>query len=178
MPSLRPFAAYIEDHQEAIIKRLSDAVAIPSISADPERRGDVFKMASCVIPLCSRVNWNNTHCVAPCFRSNPNPSPHQLEFLLARLNVTDGYKPNARVWEFILDRFLWESISWAISSSICLPCYLGRTATIPKRRRSSHTRTTMFNVRLLPRSVKPRDSLGEACSELNAKFNFVIYLGS
>lgn len=46
MPSSHPFAQYIEEHQTEIIKRLSDAVAIPSISADPEHRVDVFKMAA------------------------------------------------------------------------------------------------------------------------------------
>uniref|UniRef100_A0AC35TIW0 M20_dimer domain-containing protein n=1 Tax=Rhabditophanes sp. KR3021 TaxID=114890 RepID=A0AC35TIW0_9BILA len=38
------FTAYIEAHKDLYIERLAEAVAIPSVSADPERRDDVFRM--------------------------------------------------------------------------------------------------------------------------------------
>lgn len=33
MPSTRPFAQYIDDNQDALIKRLADAVAIASVGS-------------------------------------------------------------------------------------------------------------------------------------------------
>lgn len=46
MPSAHEFAAYIEAHQVECIDRLARAVAIPSISADPQHRPDCFKMGA------------------------------------------------------------------------------------------------------------------------------------
>ena len=35
--------SYIDDHQEEYVKRLAEVVAIPSVSAWPERRDDVIR---------------------------------------------------------------------------------------------------------------------------------------
>jgi len=39
------FLQYIDANADAFIQRLADAVAIPSVSGDPQRRPDVFRMA-------------------------------------------------------------------------------------------------------------------------------------
>lgn len=52
MPSLHPFAAYIEQNQSKWIDRLRTAVAIPSISADPAHRPDCVAM----------VHWLQAEC--------------------------------------------------------------------------------------------------------------------
>ncbi|KAA1470627.1 CNDP dipeptidase [Dentipellis sp. KUC8613] len=46
MPAPTQFLEFIDKSKDAFIQRLSDAVAIPSISGDPKHREDVFKMAS------------------------------------------------------------------------------------------------------------------------------------
>ena len=38
------FFAYVDAHLDSYIARLTEAVAIPSVSADGARRGDCFKM--------------------------------------------------------------------------------------------------------------------------------------
>jgi Cys-Gly metallodipeptidase DUG1 len=45
MPAPAEFLKYIDDNADGFIKRLVDAVAIPSISGDPSHRKDVFAMA-------------------------------------------------------------------------------------------------------------------------------------
>ncbi|PPQ82701.1 hypothetical protein CVT25_009398 [Psilocybe cyanescens] len=45
MPAPTQFLKYIDSNTDAFIKRLGDAVAIPSISSDPTHRKDVFAMA-------------------------------------------------------------------------------------------------------------------------------------
>ncbi|TEA21628.1 Cys-Gly metallodipeptidase dug1 [Colletotrichum sidae] len=46
--SLATFYTQVEELEDVFIKRLEEAVKIPSISAYPERRGDVFKMSEWV----------------------------------------------------------------------------------------------------------------------------------
>ncbi|KAJ7594376.1 hypothetical protein C8J56DRAFT_435860 [Mycena floridula] len=45
MPAPKEFLKFVNDNADAFVKRLSDAVAIPSISGEPLRRPDVIKMA-------------------------------------------------------------------------------------------------------------------------------------
>ncbi|TFK32085.1 hypothetical protein BDQ12DRAFT_617664 [Crucibulum laeve] len=51
MPAPAEFIKFIDSNADAFIQRLSDAVAIPSISGDASHRQDVFKMAE----------WLNAH---------------------------------------------------------------------------------------------------------------------
>ncbi|KAG6835510.1 hypothetical protein H0H93_000694 [Arthromyces matolae] len=46
MPAPAAFLQYVDDNADAFIQRLSDAVAIPSVSGDPVHRDDVVKMAN------------------------------------------------------------------------------------------------------------------------------------
>ncbi|KII91485.1 hypothetical protein PLICRDRAFT_38246 [Plicaturopsis crispa FD-325 SS-3] len=46
MPAPAEILQYIDQNADAFIERLGEAVAIPSISGDPSRRQDVFRMAS------------------------------------------------------------------------------------------------------------------------------------
>ncbi|KAI9318932.1 hypothetical protein BX666DRAFT_1921220 [Dichotomocladium elegans] len=43
------FLEYVESNQESFIERLRKAVAIPSVSSDPARRQDVFRMADFLV---------------------------------------------------------------------------------------------------------------------------------
>lgn len=45
MPSTRPFAAYIDSHQDELIAKLAEMVAIPSVSGDIAYRPEVHRMA-------------------------------------------------------------------------------------------------------------------------------------
>jgi len=45
MPAPSDFLQYVDSNADAFIKRLADAVSIPSISGDPTRRDDVIAMA-------------------------------------------------------------------------------------------------------------------------------------
>lgn len=40
---------YIDDHQDEFIKRLGEAISIPSVSSEAKRRPDVFKMAEWIV---------------------------------------------------------------------------------------------------------------------------------
>ena len=44
MSALDKIFQYVDDHQELYIKRLSDSVAIQSVSAVPEKRGECKRM--------------------------------------------------------------------------------------------------------------------------------------
>lgn len=46
MPSTKPFATYIDEHQDELIARLAEAVAIPSVSGDVKYRDDVHRMGA------------------------------------------------------------------------------------------------------------------------------------
>ena len=45
MTSTVAFQEWIDEHQDMLVERLADCVAIPSISGDPTYRKDVFKMS-------------------------------------------------------------------------------------------------------------------------------------
>ncbi|CAL1717401.1 unnamed protein product [Somion occarium] len=45
MANLKDVHGYVDSHADDFIQRLSEAVAIPSVSTDPSRRGDVHRMA-------------------------------------------------------------------------------------------------------------------------------------
>lgn len=47
MPHLVPFFEQVDKLQETFVDRLKEAVAIPSISSEDERRKDVVKVGSC-----------------------------------------------------------------------------------------------------------------------------------
>jgi Cys-Gly metallodipeptidase DUG1 len=46
MAAPKEFLSYIDAHADAFIERLAEAVAIPSISGEPERRPEVLRMAA------------------------------------------------------------------------------------------------------------------------------------
>ncbi|XP_071957141.1 cytosolic non-specific dipeptidase-like [Antedon mediterranea] len=48
MANLKTFFSYVDEHQEEYVKRLADAVAIKSVSAWPECRGDITTMVHSV----------------------------------------------------------------------------------------------------------------------------------
>jgi Cys-Gly metallodipeptidase DUG1 len=45
MAAPKELLSYIDTHADAFIDRLAEAVAIPSVSGEPERRPDVLRMA-------------------------------------------------------------------------------------------------------------------------------------
>ncbi|KAI8138613.1 hypothetical protein BJV82DRAFT_545569 [Fennellomyces sp. T-0311] len=53
------FLQYVEQHQNDFVERLRKAVAIPSVSADPDRRQDVFRMAEFLIEELKAVGAIN-----------------------------------------------------------------------------------------------------------------------
>ncbi|CAG8448886.1 15812_t:CDS:10 [Funneliformis mosseae] len=52
---LKQFFKYVDENQDHYVDRLREAVAIPSVSSDPDRREDVFRMGNWLIELFKKL---------------------------------------------------------------------------------------------------------------------------
>ncbi|KAG2220198.1 hypothetical protein INT45_005371 [Circinella minor] len=72
------FLEYVEKHQNDFIERLRKAVAIPSVSSDPNRRQDVFRMSEFLIDELKALDAINVETRDPGqqdFHGTPLPLP-------------------------------------------------------------------------------------------------------
>ena len=53
--ALSQFFKFIDEHQNEYVKLLADAVAIPSVSSEPDRRGECVRMAEWLVSELHRV---------------------------------------------------------------------------------------------------------------------------
>lgn len=56
---LTPFYSYVDEHASTYVQRLATAVAIPSVSADPERRPDCLRMIAHVRNWMDKLGIDN-----------------------------------------------------------------------------------------------------------------------